>query len=146
MVKSLLSNQPFLITRDEVPEMDLTLRKLIREEQFDAIHADQLWMAPYALKAKREAIKNGYQPRIILDQHNAVYLIPKRMAEASKNRFLRTWLKREAKLMAEFEVQTCRQFDHVVWVTQEDLKAVSSIASLPGKVNRKAAEHKALSE
>jgi len=48
MLKSLLSGQPFLITRDEVPEMDLTLRKLIREDRFDVIHADQLWMAPYA--------------------------------------------------------------------------------------------------
>ena len=81
----------------------------------------------------------GYHPRIVLDQHNAVHLIPKPMVEATANKFLITVLKREARLMAEFEVQTCRQFDHVVWVTQEDLKAVSSIASLPGKVNRKAA-------
>jgi glycosyltransferase involved in cell wall biosynthesis len=146
MAKSLLSGLPFLITRDEVGEMDLALRKLVRENHFDAIHADQLWMAPYALKAKREAIKNGYQPRIILDQHNAVYLIPKRLAEASKNRFLKTWLKRESKLMAEFEMQTCRQFDHIVWVTQEDMKAVSSISSLLSKDNSKVAYHKALSE
>ena len=146
MLKSILSRQPFLITRDEVPEMDLTLRKLVQEEQFDAIHADQLWMAPYALKAKREAIRMGYHPRIILDQHNAVHLIPKRMSEATGNKFLIMVLKREARLMAEFEEQTCRQFDHVVWVTQEDLKAVSSIASLPGKVHRKAASYKALSE
>ena len=146
MLTSLLSNQPFLITRDEIPKMDLTLRKLIREKRFDAIHADQLWMAPYAIKAKKEAIKYGYHPRIILDQHNAVHLIPKRMADASGSTFLKVWLKREAKLMAKFEVQTCCQFDHVVWVTQEDLVAVSSIAGLPGKVNRKAADYKALSE
>jgi glycosyltransferase involved in cell wall biosynthesis len=142
MLRSLFSSQPFLITRDEVSEMDLTLQNLIQDEQFDAIHADQLWMAPYALKAKREAIKYGYQPRVILDQHNAVHLIPKRLAEASRNRFLRTWLKREATLMAEFEVQTCRQFDHVVWVTQEDLLAVNSIASLPSK-GRKTADYEA---
>jgi glycosyltransferase involved in cell wall biosynthesis len=146
MLWSLISSQPFLIARDEVPEMDLTLQKLIQEEKFDAIHADQLWMASYSIRAKKEAIKYGYHPRIILDQHNAVHLIPKRMAETSRNRFLRTWLKREAKLMSEFEVQTCRQFDHVVWVTQEDLRAVSSITSIPGKVNLKTAEHVALSK
>lgn len=146
MLKSLVSNRPFLITRDEVPEMDLTLRKLIQENRFDAIHADQLWMAPYALKAKSEAIKNGYQPRIILDQHNAVYLIPKRMAEASKNRFLIIWLKHESKLMSQYELQTCRQFDHVVWVTQEDLTAVSSIASQRYKDNLKAIVDKARSQ
>ena len=146
MLRSLLTNQPFLITRDEVPEMDFALQKLIQEQQFDVIHADQLWMAPYALKAKREAIVNGYQPRIILDQHNAVHLIPKRMAEASRNRFLSIWLEREAKLMSKFEVQTCRQFDHVVWVTQEDLAAVRSIASLPDKLDRKTVEPNTLSK
>ena len=146
MLRSLRSSKPFLITRDEVTEMDFILQKIIQEEQFDAIHADQLWMAPYAIKAKKEAIEYGYNPQIILDQHNAVHLIPKRMAEASRNIILRTWLRREAKLMAKFEVQTCCQFDHVVWVTQEDLVAVSSIAGLPGKVNRKSADYKAVSE
>jgi glycosyltransferase involved in cell wall biosynthesis len=146
MLRSILTNQPFLITRDEIPEMDLAIQKIIREEKYDAIHADQLWMAPYALKAKREAIVNGYQPRIILDQHNAVHLIPKRMAEASRNRFLRTWLKREAKLMAEYEVQTCRQFDHVVWVTLEDLKAVIAITNLLDNVNHEVNENTAESK
>jgi len=146
ILRSLLSQQPFLIMRDEIPEMDIVIQELIKGKQFDAIHADQLWMASYALKAKNQAIKYGYHPQIILDQHNAVHLIPKRMAEASGNKLLRAWLNHEANLMAKFEVQTCRQFDHVVWVTHEDLKAVSSIASLPGKVNRKGAEHKALSK
>lgn len=146
MAKSLLSGQPFLITRDEVGEMDLALQKLVREDHFDAIHSDQLWMAPYALKAQAEALKNGYHPRLILDQHNAVHMIPKRMAEASGNIFLKTWLRRESSLMAEFEQQTCRQFDQVVWVTQDDLNAVISLQSREVKANQKASFHKALSE
>ena len=76
--------------------MDLTLRKLIQKEQFDTIHADQLWMARYALKAKRDAITEGYHPLITLSQHNAFYLIPKRKAEATGNKFLITVINREA--------------------------------------------------
>jgi glycosyltransferase involved in cell wall biosynthesis len=129
LVKSIFSGLPFLITRDEVPQMNLSIKKIIQDRQFDAIHADQLWMAPYAIKAQKEAIKYGYHPRLILDQHNAVHLIPKRMAETSPNRFLRAWLVHEAKAMARFELQTCRQFDHVVWVTHEDLDAVNANSS-----------------
>lgn len=46
---------------------------------FDAIHADQLWMAPYALYARQQY--QGTQPSITFNQHNAVYVIPMRMAQ-----------------------------------------------------------------
>jgi glycosyltransferase involved in cell wall biosynthesis len=130
LLKSFFSGKPFFITRDEVREMDSTIQKLVKQNRFDAVHADQLWMAPYALKAKKEAIKNGYHPQIFLDQHNAVYLVPKRMADATSNRVKKTWLYHEARLMAKFETETCRQFDHVVWVTHEDLRAINSLENV----------------
>jgi glycosyltransferase involved in cell wall biosynthesis len=132
MVKSLWTGLPFLITRDEVSQMDQMVKKFINEERYDFIHADQLWMAPYALKAQTEAIKCGYHPGIILDQHNAVQLIPGRMAESSGNQFIKVWLKREAGLMAAYERNICEQFDRVVWVTEEDLSVVfPALASSP---------------
>lgn len=144
-MKSLLLRQPFLINRDYVLKMNVTLRKLVKENRFDAIHADQLWMAPYALEAKREAIKNGYRPLIVLDQHNAVHLIPLRMAELSGNRLIKTWLVHESALLADYELQTCLEFDHVVWVTREDLDAVRSINFEPGKSRRKYSNHQMMS-
>ncbi len=127
--KSLLSDMPFLITRDRVPRMEATLRGIISEERFDAVHADQLWMAAYALYARKSAEQRGYQPGLILDQHNAVHLIPARMAQNSANPLIRMLLKREARLMALYEAQVCDQFDRVVWVSGDDLKAVESYQS-----------------
>ena len=124
--KSLLSDTPFLITRDQVPRMETALRGIISEEQFDAVHADQLWMAAYALYARKSAGQNGYQPGLILDQHNAVHLIPARMAQNSPNPLIRQILKREARLMRRYETQVCDQFDRVVWVSGDDFKAVAS--------------------
>ena len=49
-------------------------------------------------------------------------------------------------MMAEYEVQTYRQFDRVVWVSQKDLEGVSSIADLPRRMNRIAADYKVLSK
>jgi polysaccharide biosynthesis protein PslH len=130
MVKSLLTNVPFLITRDEVNAMTLRLRDIIRQRQFDAIHADQLWMAPYALSAREEARKCGYDPKIILDQHNAVFMIPRRMAASSGNPLLKIWLQRESRLMAGYEKWICEKFDRVVWVTKEDRSMVISQSQL----------------
>jgi glycosyltransferase involved in cell wall biosynthesis len=124
--ESLLKGLPFLITRDHVEDMKQILKKLVRQKRYDAIHADQLWMAPYALTAQKDARTIGYVPRVILDQHNAVYLIPKRMADTSRNLFLRAWLRHESMIMTRFERWACHQFDHVVWVTKEDWAAINS--------------------
>jgi glycosyltransferase involved in cell wall biosynthesis len=119
-IESLITSKPFLITRDQVPAMSGKLLELLQTEQFDAIHADQLWMAQYALLAK----KMPASPMLVLDQHNAVHLIPQRMADGETNFVKQALLSREARLLLNYEPDTCRDFDHVVWVTNEDRRAV----------------------
>lgn len=122
---SLLRQRPFLIERDTVAEMHSLVRTLVRQNEFDAVHADQLWMAQYALTAK------DADPGLtaVLDQHNAVYLIPERLAESADNPVIKPILKQESKNMARFEVDVCQQFDEVVWVTAEDKTAVAKVAN-----------------
>ena len=127
LILSLISNQPFLIVRDRSSALTNRLENILRSSHpFDAIHADQLWMAPYALWAKRKVA--GTDPIIVLDQHNAVYQIPKRLAERERNPVKRALLKLEAAKLAHYETTTCRKFNHVVWVTQEDRDAIESHA------------------
>ncbi|MBE7474465.1 MAG: glycosyl transferase family 1 [Anaerolineae bacterium] len=125
LIQSLLTQQPFLIIRDQIPEMNEKIRQLVTSEAFEVVHADQLWMAQYALKAKDLSPSS----KIIVDQHNAVYLIPRRLAESDSNPLKQRFLAREAKLLTRYEPEICHRFDHVVWVTKEDYQAV---AALPG--------------
>jgi len=90
---------------------------------FDAVHADQLWMAPYA-QFVHQSISAGFSPLTVLDQHNAVFNIPKRLAENQTNSCLRVVLNLEASKMARYERDICEKFDHVVWVTDEDRQAM----------------------
>jgi glycosyltransferase involved in cell wall biosynthesis len=122
LAQSLLTRQPFLIIRDQVPEMTDKVRQLVATGSFDAIHADQLWMAQYALVAN----SGPSGPKLVLDQHNAVHLIPKRLSEGESNQAKRWFLAREAQVMTTYEVKTCKCFDHVVWVTEEDRRAVTA--------------------
>ncbi len=124
-LKSMVTQEPFLITRDWVHDMADKIGDVVRDEgPFDAIHADQLWMAPYAVWASKVAASAYRRPRIVLDQHNAVFLIPKRMAQGETNLLKRVFLAAETRKLARYEVETCRLFDHVVWVTQEDYEAI----------------------
>ena len=83
---------------------------------FDAVHADQLWMAPYALRCQSVPLR-------ILDQHNAVFKVPERMAMNQRNPALRALLNREAVKLASFERLTFDALDRVVWVSEDDRRA-----------------------
>jgi glycosyltransferase involved in cell wall biosynthesis len=103
------------------------MARLIRDlgkKTFDVIHADQLWMAPYALLARSQATD---ALTLVLDAHNAVFQIPQRMAATSHNPFVRSLLELEARKLARYEAVTCCRFDRVVTVTQEDQSTLSNL-------------------
>ncbi len=127
--RSALSGEPVLMARDHVLEMSNLVRRLCAETPFDAIHADQLWMAPYALAAGAGVPGGRARPRLVLDQHNAVYLIPGRLAAGASNPLLRFGWRREARQMAHYEARACLAFDQVVTVTEADRQALGQLYS-----------------
>lgn len=114
------TDQPVIIVRDELGAMRALLRRLVREETFDLIHADQTSMAQYALYARSHAVEAGGRPRIILDAHNALYRIPERLAAHEHNLLKRLLLQREARALARYEAALWGRFDHVVFVAEQD--------------------------
>jgi glycosyltransferase involved in cell wall biosynthesis len=117
-LRTLWTRMPFLVLRDDLPAMRLAIRRLAAARSFDALHADQLWMAPYGMQ---EDLPVG---QTILDQHNAVFQVVRRMAEHDRRAVVRALLGREAARLEAFERETCRRFNHVAWVTDEDRRAV----------------------
>lgn len=123
---SLVSTTPFLIRRDWLPAMDARRRQVMASRRFDAVHADQLWMAAYAPAAPGSALR-------VLDQHNAVFKVPARLAANQSNPVIRTLLAREAANLEAFERRTMQDFDRVVWVTREDRDAFEPEADRAGQ-------------
>jgi len=122
-LKSAAGMQPFLIVRDWVPRMARCVRKTLKEDgPFDAVHADQLWMASYALMARNLARTKPL--RVVLDQHNAVFQIPRRMAQVARNPAVRLALRLEASKLERYEQRTIKTVDRVTWVTEEDRTAL----------------------
>ena len=125
LLSALVLGKPFLIVRDRVPAMLEKVRSVVRTSApFDAIHADQLWMAPYALFARDQAVRPT-PPLVVLDQHNAVFQIPERLAESERNVVKRRLLRMEARKLSRFEREVCERIDRVVWVTAEDQEALN---------------------
>ncbi|MBN1136100.1 MAG: glycosyltransferase [Anaerolineae bacterium] len=117
-VKGMLTGLPMLVARNEIREMDTTLQMLAGGSCFDVIHTDQLSMAWWGRLAAQFSAPD--QPRTLLDEHNAIYLLYRRMADTERNPLRRAIMAREARAYRSYEATMCRVFDAVLTVTQED--------------------------
>ena len=65
MMRSYLTNRPFLVERDDLRPMQKVVDKLVQEASFDFIHADQLTMVQFAVRGADAA--PGKKPKVIFD-------------------------------------------------------------------------------
>lgn len=115
--KSLLTNQPWMMVRDEREDMQAVLADLAKTTDFDVVHADQLNMAQYALPFTKS--------RKVLDLHNALWVLYKRLSETLPlTKPMKYILMRDWRLLKQYEGQMCRTFDAVLAVSQEDKLAL----------------------
>jgi len=117
MVRSYLTGRPFLIERDDLRPMQNMVDHLVREGDFNFIHADQLTMVQFAVRAA-SAFANK-RPKVIFDAHNAVWSIVERMQENARW-FLKPILGIEASRVKRYEGELLKTVDHVLAVTDVD--------------------------
>ena len=118
IVKGLMTANPFVIVRDEIEPMQHVIARQLASDHVDVIHADQVSMAQYGLI--------GRGPRRVLDLHNAMYLVTQRLADNESNPLRRLIARRETRALAKYEAQLCARYDQVVFVTDDDRRAIES--------------------
>ena len=139
LVGSMIRGQSFIINRDRSTTMGHLLERLLAQQHFDAVHADQLWMAQFALRfALRASTDERYNDStgnipsfdnyFVLDEHNACFQIFERLAKGERHPLKRWLWQREADLLRRYEAAVCNQFDHVVTVTIGDRCTLESLS------------------
>jgi len=128
MARSLLTGQPWLMVRDDRAAMRRLVDRLAAETKFDIVHADQLNMAQYAQRVRGA--------RRVLDAHNALWLLYKRLWETMGNGPRKILLGRDWQLIQDYEGRLCREFDAVLAVSHEDRAALEE-AMETGTASRK---------
>jgi polysaccharide biosynthesis protein PslH len=120
LVESFLRNQPFLMIRDRRREMEQLIDQLSAKTDYDIVHADQLNMAQYAARVTGA--------RQVLDAHNALWLLYKRLWMTMGSGPKKWLLKRDWRLLKKYEGQVCKDFHAVLAVSEEDRKALEEAA------------------
>lgn len=116
-LQSHLSGRPFLIERDDLAGMRHLVQRLLAENEFDVVHADQLTMTQFALDAKEGS--GGRRPFIIFDAHNATWSIWERMRQNAPW-FLKPVYRLEENRIKRYEGMLVKEFDHTMVVIDPD--------------------------
>ncbi len=126
MARSLVTAQPWMMVRDGRGAMHRCVDRLAAEQRFDVVHADQLNMAQYAWCVPGA--------RRILDAHNALWLLYRRLAETMSPGPRRWLLERDWRLIKRYEGAQVRRMDAVLAVSQEDCAALQEAAGQPVEI------------
>jgi polysaccharide biosynthesis protein PslH len=117
VVQSYLTGRPFLVERDDLRPMQDKVNQLVRENDFQFIHADQLTMVQFAIRGA--SLLPEKRPKVIFDAHNAVWTIVERMKE-NAHFLVKPFLTVEANRVKQYEGELLRLVDHVLTVTDID--------------------------
>lgn len=129
MFQSYFSGRPFLVERDDLVEMRITVNQLLMDEAIDVIHADQLSMVQFAFPQDKRipsdlgSVTIPNNPRVIFDAHNAVWTVVERMRQTAPW-FIKPVLAMEASRVKRYEGLLVQQVDHTLAVTEIDRKAL----------------------
>lgn len=117
MVSSYLRRRPFLVERDDLPEFQNVVNEIVRQQQIDYIHADQLTMVQFAIRGA--SVLQKKKPKVVFDAHNAVWTIVERMRE-NVPWYLKPVLGVEGRRVKQYEGELLKTVDHVLAVTDVD--------------------------
>jgi len=112
---NLFSSDSYNIQRFYSSAFEQKLSKVLREEAFDVVLMESLYMMPYI-----HAIKKISSAKIVLRAHNVEHMIWQRLAANEKNVLKRIYLSLLALRLRKYEVSNLNKVDALLPITLED--------------------------
>ena len=110
-----LKNQSYHVKRFVSKQMNDRLISLLKEEDFDIIQLESIYLATYV-----HTIRKHSKAKLVLRAPNIEHLIWERTTAFTKNPFKRLYLRQLASSLKTFELKMVNSFDGVFPVTQVD--------------------------
>lgn len=120
LAESLLTGDSFILRRDYRAEMQATVCQLLKEEQIDVLHVDQLNMMRF--------VPPEWGGKVILDEHNAVWQVVERLRKGAGNPIAHWLLGREVRIISKLEGEACRRANVVLAVSKHDQQMLRDVA------------------
>ncbi len=110
-----LTGESYHIARFKNKKFNEALVRILKEEEFDIIQLESLFMTPYV-----ETIRKHSKGKIILRSHNVEHLIWQRIAKSTKNIFKRIYMKHLALTLKNYEMAHLNSYDGMACISTLD--------------------------
>lgn len=113
---NLFSRESYHISRFKCPEFEAQLIKMLKENTFDIVQLETLYMAPYIPIIRR------YSKAIIaMRAHNVEHEIWSRVAQNTTPFYKKLYLKYLTNKLRKYEIKQLNKYDLVIAISQKDL-------------------------
>ncbi len=112
---NLVTSDSYNISRFFSPDFDTLLIKTLKENEFDVIHLESLFMTPYI-----HTLRKFSNSKIILRSHNLEYMIWERLARKTVNPAKKIYLNILSKQLKEYETNVLNTIDGIAAISIED--------------------------
>ena len=116
MFKNLFSDIPYNLSKYHSPKLMNFLKDYLNNNDVDIIQISNLHMGFVV-----DELRKYTSAKIILRQQNVEGQIMKRFFEMKKNPIVKNYAKLQYKRFLNYEADLCAKFDHVVFITQNDM-------------------------
>jgi glycosyltransferase involved in cell wall biosynthesis len=122
---NLFSNESYNIKRFYNKTVEEKLVELLKQEAFDVIQLESLFMMPYL-----NCIRKHSKAKVVLRSHNIEHIIWKRLYQSEKN-FARSWyLRLLAKRLKKFELDHLNVADAILPITANDAQLYNNLGCI----------------
>jgi len=112
---NLVTSDSYNISRFFSPDFDSLLIKTLKEQQFDIIHLESLFMTPYI-----DTIRRCCDSKIVLRSHNLEYMIWEKLARKTINPAKKIYLNILSKQLKDYEVNMLNKIDGIAAISLAD--------------------------
>lgn len=112
---ALVTADSYNVNRFFSPDFDKRLVEILKEDDFDIVHLESLFMTPYI-----NTIRLNSSAKIVLRSHNLEHLIWERLANSTGNKAKKVYLKHLASKLKKYEIRTINEVDGIATITKED--------------------------
>jgi len=116
---NLLTNRSYNLARFSSKDFQAQLIALLSKEQFDIIHLESLFCAPYI-----DTVRKHSKAKVVLRAHNVEHAIWQRLARQTDNPLKRMYLQRLADQLQKEELQLLQKMDGIVTITEDELESI----------------------
>ncbi|MDD4829948.1 MAG: glycosyltransferase family 4 protein [Bacteroidales bacterium] len=110
-----LKNESYHVKRFINEQMSSLLTSILKEEEFDIIQLESIFLAPYI-----PIIRKYTKAKLVLRAPNIEHLIWEKTAKSTKNPFKKLYLSQLASSLKAFEIKQINNFDGIYPVTKID--------------------------